>query len=59
MEKVKKKALTAIYAILVAGLAWEIVLRPVIKLIWPGMILPESILGELIRLLLGLMGLGL
>lgn len=59
MEKVRKKAMTAIYAILIAGLAWEIVFRPVIKLIWPDATLPDSILGEIVRLLLGLMGLGL
>lgn len=38
--------------------AWEVVGRPVITTYWPGVTLPPPALNEVMRLLLGLLGLG-
>ena len=38
---------------------WEVMMRPIIVTYWPGVTLPPSMLGEISRLLLGMLGLGL
>lgn len=38
--------------------AWEVVGRPVLTTYWPEVLLPPSALGEVSRLLLGMLGLG-
>lgn len=37
---------------------WEVMVRPVIVTYWPEATLPPSVLGEVSRLLLGMLGLG-
>ena len=37
---------------------WEVMVRPVIVTYWPDATLPPSVLGEVSRLLLGMLGLG-
>lgn len=37
---------------------WEVMARPVIATYWPDALLPPSVLGEVSRLLLGMLGLG-
>lgn len=38
--------------------AWEVMVRPAIVTYWPDATLPPSVLGEVSRLLLGMLGLG-
>ncbi len=38
--------------------AWEVIARPIILTYWPGVLLPPSALGDVSRLLLGMLGLG-
>lgn len=37
---------------------WEVMVRPVIVTYWPDVTLPPSVLGEVSRILLGMLGLG-
>lgn len=37
---------------------WEVMMRPIIVTYWPGVTLPPSVLSEVSRLLLGMLGLG-
>lgn len=37
---------------------WEVMVRPVIVTYWPDAVLPPSVLSEVSRLLLGMLGLG-
>ena len=44
--------------VLALTFAWEVVARPVISTYWPDVQLPPSVLGEVSRILLGMLGLG-
>lgn len=44
--------------VLSLAFAWEVAVRPVISTYWPDARLPPSVLGEVSRILLGMLGLG-
>lgn len=44
--------------VLALAFAWEVIMRPVIVTYWPDALLPPSVLGEVSKLLLGMLGLG-
>ena len=44
--------------VLSLAFAWEVAVRPVISTYWPEVRLPPSVLGEVSRILLGMLGLG-
>ena len=44
--------------VLAAAFAWEVIGRPIVLTYWPGVLLPPSVLGEVSKILLAMLGLG-